>query len=71
MDTDHKHRWTRDNVCVHCGKLVVEVIEEERERLQRILDYYRDRDPDVDWEVQKRIDRLPDIRWTTSEVIVR
>ena len=47
MDTDHKHRWTRDNVCVQCGKLVVEVIEEERERLQRILDYYRDRDPDV------------------------
>jgi hypothetical protein len=74
MEADHKHNWDYEGVCLDCHESLTRLYEEaekQRELLRRRRDYWLSNSrPDIAAEIQECIDRLPNVRWTTSEILV-
>jgi hypothetical protein len=74
MAAEHKHNWNYEGVCLDCRVSLTQIYEEaekQRELLRRRRDYWQSQGrPDIAAEIQKCIDLLPNVRWTTSEILV-
>jgi hypothetical protein len=74
MDAEHKHNWDWQGVCVDCQQSSTQFydeIEKQREILRRRRGYWQSQGrPDIAEQIQNLIDQLPEVRWTTSEILV-
>jgi hypothetical protein len=74
MEGEHKHNWDWQGICRDCQQSSThfhEEVEKEREVLRRRRDYWQSHGrPDLAQQIQRQIDQLPAVQWTTSEMIV-
>ena len=74
MEAEHRHNWDRHGICRNCHESLTqyhEEVEKEKDVLRRRRDHWQSQGrPDIAAEIQKQIDQLPEVRWTTSEILV-